>query len=105
MTIKMPNGEVMEKSIEYGDIQKIDLEEGKVAHIEGRVSAPFSLSTKEGNDRRFEIEVEGGVVGVLIDARGRPVDLPTDDEARRIKLKEWLRNLDAYPAKVLEDMK
>jgi hypothetical protein len=103
LTIKMPDGEVLEKSIEYGTIQKIDLEEGKVAEIEGRVSAPFSLSTQEGNDRRFEIQVEGGVVGILIDARGRPVDLPTDDEARRMKLREWLRNLNAYPEKVLED--
>jgi len=79
------------------------LEEGKTADIEGRVSSPFSLSLKGGNERRFNITVEGGVVGVLIDARGRPVDLPEDDDARRMKLREWFNNLEAYPESILED--
>jgi hypothetical protein len=103
LKITLPDGEVLNKQIEYGAIQKIELEEGKTAEIEGRVSAPFSLSTKEGAERRFKITVEGGVVGVLIDARGRPVDLPEDDDARRMKLREWFTNLEAYPESVLED--
>ena len=103
LKITMPDGEVLEKQIEYGTIQKIELEEGKTAEIEGRVVSPFSLSTKEGNDRNFNVTVEGGVVGILIDARGRPVDLPEDDDARRMKLREWFTNLEAYPENILED--
>ena len=103
LKITMPDGEVLDKQIEYGTIHKIELEEGKTAEIEGRISSPFSLSTKEGKDRRFKINVEGGVVGILIDARGRPVDLPRDDDARCMKLREWFTILDAYPESVLED--
>jgi len=103
LKITLPDGEVFDKQVEYGTIQKIALEEGKTAEIEGRVSAPFSLSTKEGEERRFKITVEGGVVGILIDARGRPVDLPEDDDARRMKLREWFTNLEAYPENILED--
>jgi uncharacterized protein (TIGR01319 family) len=103
LKITLPDGEVLDKQVEYGTIQKIELEEGKTAEIEGRVSAPFSLSTKEGEERRFKITVEGGIVGILIDARGRPVDLPEDDDARRMKLREWFTNLEAYPEDVLED--
>lgn len=103
LTITMPDGEVLEKKIEYGTIQKIGLEEGKTAEIEGRVTSPFSLSTKEGAERSFNVTVEGGVVGILIDARGRPVDLPEDDDARRMKLREWFTNLEAYPETILED--
>jgi len=103
LKINLPDGEVLNKQIEYGTIHKIELEEGKTADIEGRVSSPFSLSSKGGNERRFNITVEGGVVGVLIDARGRPVDLPEDDDARRMKLREWFNNLEAYPESILED--
>jgi hypothetical protein len=79
------------------------LKEGKTADIEGNVDSPFSLSTKDGSSRRFTAMVEGGVVGILIDARGRPIDLPEDDEARRKKLREWFGGLDAYPVEILED--
>jgi hypothetical protein len=103
ITITMPDGEVLEKQIEYGTIQQIELEEGKTAEIEGNVVSPFSLTTKNGSSRRFTATVEGGVSGILIDARGRPIDLPEDDETRRKKLREWFSGLDAYPAEVLED--
>ena len=33
---------------------------------------------------------EGGVVGVLIDCRGRPLQLPRSEEARVAKLREWM---------------
>jgi len=103
ITIKMPDGEVLEKQIEYGTIQRIELEEGKTAEIEGKVAFPFSLVTAGGSGRRFTAKVEGGVVGILIDARGRPIDLSKDDENRRKKLREWFGCLNAYPAKVLDD--
>ena len=43
----------------------------------------------EGNGRPRTIEVEGGIVGRIIDCRGRPLALPSDDEKRIQKLKEW----------------
>ena len=101
--VTMPDDEVIEKHIEYGSLIKIPLAEGKNADLEGHLQSPFSLSTKEGNDRRFKITVEGGVVGIMIDARGRPMILPSDDDSRRIKIREWLKNLEAYPLSVLEE--
>ena len=103
LKITMPDGNVLDRKIEYGTLQKIELEEGETAEIEGRVQSPFSLTTKEGSDRRFNITVEGGVVGILIDARGRPIDLPETDDERRMKLREWFTNLEAYPEQILED--
>jgi hypothetical protein len=102
MVIKMPDGETVEKTIEYGSIQRIKLKEGETAEIEGELNNPFTLATKDGINRRFKTEVLGGVVGVIIDSRGRPVDLPQEDEARRKKLREWLVELDAYPPSALE---
>jgi len=104
LTIKMPGGEIIEKSIEYGTVTKIPLPPGEFADIEGRVNQPFTLTTKRGSDRRIEAQVEGGAVGILIDARGRPIDIPEDEEARIKKLKEWLVALDAYPERAFGEM-
>ena len=60
------------------------------------------MSTKTGTSRRFEANVEGGVVGILIDARGRPIDIPKDDDTRIKKLREWFSVLEAYPKSILE---
>jgi uncharacterized protein (TIGR01319 family) len=103
ITIRMPDGEVLERRIEYGTIQRIEVEEGNIAEMEGNVFSPFSLATAEGSGRRFSAKVEGGVVGIVIDARGRPIDLPKDDEVRRWMLRKWYGGLDTYPAEVLEE--
>ena len=39
----------------------------------------------------------GGVVGVIIDCRGRPLVLPEDREERVRKLTEWNDALGVYP--------
>ena len=44
-----------------------------------------------GKGKAVQRTVQGGVAGVIIDTRGRPMQLPTDDNARIAKLKEWLR--------------
>jgi len=49
-------------------------------------------------------EIEGGVVGIIIDARGSPswANLPKNDTERRRKLLEWFTALKAYPIDYLE---
>jgi hypothetical protein len=44
----------------------------------------------EGKGRPRTVTATGGVVGLIIDARGRPLQLPADDPTRIRKLKEWL---------------
>ncbi|HEY0070448.1 MAG TPA: hypothetical protein VGE04_10820, partial [Chloroflexia bacterium] len=40
-------------------------------------------------------EVKGGLVGLVIDARGRPLDLPEDGTVRRTMIRGWLTAMDA----------
>ncbi|MEM2942650.1 MAG: hypothetical protein QXT81_04435 [Candidatus Bathyarchaeia archaeon] len=104
VTIKMPNGEVLERDVEYGTIQRIKLNEGEVAEVEIRPSSPFRVSAQTGVGRKFTTNVDGGVVGILIDARGRPIDLPQGDELRHKKLREWFSALEAYPIETLDKL-
>jgi len=46
----------------------------------------------------IETELEGGVVGTIIDARGRPLVLPEDPKKRREHLDKWFSELNLYPS-------
>jgi hypothetical protein len=43
-------------------------------------------------------EVQGGVVGLLLDGRGRPLQLPADQQARVATLTKWFTAVGLYPA-------
>jgi hypothetical protein len=42
-------------------------------------------------------EVHGGVVGLLLDGRGRPLQLPADQPARVAALTKWFNAVELYP--------
>jgi len=50
-----------------------------------------------GRGRSVEADLTGGAVGVVLDARGRPLDLPADDGRRIAALKRWAASLSLYP--------
>ena len=54
-----------------------------------------------GKGRPFEARVRGGVVGLIVDARGRrPFTLPADRDERIARLRAWNRALVAYPREI-----
>ena len=73
------------------------------------ISAPFeSLQAKftpgkgldigEGKNEVLETNIYGGVVGIILDARGRqPFNLTENTENRVAQLKEWSEETDEYP--------
>ncbi len=50
-----------------------------------------------GAGERVVRKLRGGMVGLVLDARGRPLELPAAAAARRAKLVEWNRALEMYP--------
>ena len=62
------------------------------------VARPYKgLDLGQGKNKEIEAEVYGGVVGVIIDARGRPLVIPEDNSARVDKLVNWYKAMDLYP--------
>lgn len=52
-----------------------------------------------GKGRKVEREVHGGVVGIILDGRGRPFDLSSLSANERVKyLTTWIKELDIYPS-------
>jgi hypothetical protein len=51
-----------------------------------------------GKGMKVEKEIHGGVVGIILDGRGRPFDLSSLNEQERVSyLRTWNAELDIYP--------
>ncbi len=99
LTMHMPDGKTREAVIEFGRMQVIPLGVGEKARTSIRPAKGVDLG--EGAGKSIEVDLEGGVVGVVLDGRGRPFVLPANDSERVKKLQEWAMALTAYPDKFL----
>lgn len=98
--IELPGGKEAEGALEFGDLKLIPLGVGQEAKVILEPARGFDIGGGKGS--RVETKVSGGVVGIIIDCRGRPFVLPTDTGERVTKLKEWMKELDAYPLEALK---
>lgn len=100
ITMETSDGKVLEKDVDYGKIFMIPLKEGEEAQINVKPVNHFDVGAEPGKE--LITKVEGGELGVIVDARGRPLELPQDGEARRRRLLEWYSSLEAYPKDYLK---
>ncbi len=85
-----------EKEVRFGEMVLVPLGVGEKAKAQIEPTRGFDAGA--GRGKKLELEVEGGVVGVVIDGRGRPLSLPSDADERMDRLQEWNRALEIYPA-------
>jgi len=89
-----------------GSTMSINIEKGKM-HVEpmgvgekvtALIKPAKNLDVGNGPGIEWQGDLEGGVVGIVFDGRGRrPFILPEDDSRRIEKLQEWSKALDIYP--------
>jgi len=102
VTVKLrkPDGSEVEERLTFGQVKRIPLPEEETVKAEIKPSRRFDVGAGKG--RSLECGVEGGVAGIVIDARGRPFILPEKESERKQKLIEWFADLDLYPEPILE---
>ena len=93
--IIMNDGKNVQKDVNFGQLFVIPLADNEKAKIIINPKSGFDVGM--GNGKRLETEITGGVVGIIIDARGRSLQLPQDSAKRASKLKEWASALNLYP--------
>jgi uncharacterized protein (TIGR01319 family) len=79
------------ETFRYGELRVLLLGVGEALQATIRPARGFDVGA--GRGRPVEATLEGGVVGVVVDTRGRPLQLPPDDAARRQKLIDWMTAL------------
>lgn len=102
-----PGQVVLRVEVEYnnGRSQQIEVVGGTMAVIPLQMNeqALLSLFPAPGVDvglgpgerARAAEEIDGGLLGLIIDARGRPLALPPNDSERQLRLQQWAQALGA----------
>ena len=80
--------------VRFGFLERIIVPAGVKATLELRPTRRFDLGVGPGKGIRME--AWGGAVGVIIDARGRPLVWPGKKEERQAAVRQWLRELGAW---------
>ena len=88
------NPPIME-DVPYGELRLYPLPLGEKASLKLQPSRRFDVGA--GNGQTVEVEAMGGVVGLVVDTRGRPLEIPADAQQRVAQLTKWQSALDAYP--------
>jgi hypothetical protein len=73
--------------VEPGELMLLPLAAGEKAQLSLEPARGVDVGFGPGQGKK--LTVHGGVLGLVIDARGRPLNLPTDDEERRETLRRW----------------
>lgn len=82
------DGTEAQVEVKFGGLEIVPLATGQTARL---ALQPLQRSDiGNGPGRNATVQVAGGVMGVVIDARGRPLTLPEDPVRRRELLKKWL---------------
>ena len=92
--VEYEDGSSVSVVVPFGAIHRIPLGAGKRAVLTLRPSRHLDIGMGH-KGTSGKISVSGGAVGVIIDARGRPLRLPTDRRRRLAKVQEWYRCLQA----------
>jgi hypothetical protein len=100
--LEMPSDETLEEKLNFGDIKLIELTEGEEASIHIIPGKQFDIGAGPGKERTTT--VSGGVAGVMLDARGRPLYLPEEESQRKDLLLKWFRSLKLYPEESLGEL-
>jgi len=105
--IELPDGKIEEGALKYGQMRLIKLGFGSDSlplAAKATLNPGRGLDIGKGKGNSITTELNGGVVGIILDGRGRPFGLPNDAETRVAKLKEWMLELDIYPRERLEQL-
>ena len=89
-TAEEQSGEVL-----CGEVKLFPLGEGESAVVAVEPDRRFDCG--EGPGKRVEREVRGGAVGLILDGRGRPLELLADRAAGRRQMEVWMQALELYP--------
>ena len=75
--------------VPFGQIRVLQMADGQTDEATITPAKNFDVGAGKGKSRT--VTVEGGVVGLVIDTRGRPIAIPSEQTPRVAKLQEWLR--------------
>jgi hypothetical protein len=91
-----PDERVVEGTIASGELRLLPLETRQEAGIELTPARGFDFGAGKG--KKIIGRVKGGVVGLLLDGRGRPLSIADEEAVRVQQLRGWAEATNLYPS-------
>ena len=83
-----------------GDIRLFPLSDGQTATVAIEPERGFDFGAGPG--KPIERQARGGTVGLILDARGRPLSVPVDRAFSRKLVEQWVNAINLYPESVTQ---
>jgi hypothetical protein len=92
----MPDGSTVKHELKKDELFRI---EASYEPIQAKLTPDKKMDIGAGKGESIETTVYGGVVGLILDGRDRPITIPTDSESRLSSLKAWSEAVNEYPTR------
>ena len=93
--VEYSNGRQISVDVMAGSIEVIPLRTNEQALLTLFPAPTVDVGLGPGERARAAEEIDGGLLGLIIDARGRPLVLPSDETERHARLMQWAQALGA----------
>jgi MutL protein len=93
--IEYSNGRQVTAEVMTGSIEIIPLKLNEQALLTLYPAPSVDVGLGPGERARAAEEIDGGLVGLIIDARGRPLSFPASDAERQARLLQWMQVMGA----------
>jgi len=98
--ISIPGAAAVEGELAFGEV--IRVRASQQDRVEVEIVPARGIDVGAGKSNRLVRTCRGGEVGIVLDARGRPIRFASDPAQRREQAARWLRALDVYPREAFE---
>ena len=95
MGLEYTNGRQVTADVLGGTIKVIPLRTNEQALLSLFPAPTVDVGLGLGERARAAEEIDGGLLGLIIDARGRPLVLPDDGRVRQQLLQQWMQAIGA----------
>ncbi len=82
-------------TIAYGTMKLLPLGMDEAAQI--TIEPEKAFDAGKGPGKKITGEIRGGTVGLILDGRGRPLDIPVEHAVSKKLMETWINNLNLYP--------
>ena len=93
--VEYSNGRQVTAEVMSGSIEIIPLKLNEQALLTLYPAPTVDVGLGPGERARAAEEIDGGLVGLIIDARGRPLAFPTNETERQARLLQWMQVIGA----------
>lgn len=91
LSLEIEGMATVQHEIKFGNLELIPIAAGKVADL--TLQPAFRFDVGEGPGKRTTRRISGGTLGLLIDARGRPINVKGDEVTKRSHQQGWLKTV------------